>query len=255
MTEKAKHKIRALIVDDEPLARQNIRILLQADPEVEIIGECGSAAAAIKAIREKTPDLVFLDIQMPKMSGFDILKQLDTNQIPIIIFVTAYDEYALKAFEAQALDYLLKPFDDSRFEMAVQRAKSQIAQRQASELSHKLRAVLMDEDQFYADEPSDGSYLTQLMIKTSSRVFFLNVEEIDWIEAADYYVQLHFKGKSHLLRETMNELVAKLNPKKFMRIHRSAIINLDRVKLVQPRASEYVVILSDNTEIKLSRRR
>ena len=251
----AKKKIRALIVDDEPLARRNIRALLSDDAEVEIVGECGSGAQAVKLIQASPPDLLFLDVQMPEMSGFDVLKKIDLGQIPAIIFVTAYDQYALQAFEVQALDYLLKPFDDERFALALSRAKAQIEQREAAGLKKRLLALLEAEAGQRAATPPP-QYEEKFLVKSASRVFFVKADEIDWIEAADYYVCLHIGHQSHLLRETMSEMETKLNPEQFLRIHRSAIVNLSRVKQVEARpGSEYTVTLQDGTSLRLSRSR
>jgi two-component system LytT family response regulator len=248
-----------MIVDDEPLARANLRLLLKEDAEIEIVAEAGSGAEAVLLISKHSPDLLFLDIQMPGMNGFDVLEKIDAARIPAIIFVTAFDQYALRAFEVHALDYLLKPFDDARFEKALRQAKAQIEQREINKLSQKLFALLEDREERQTAEPraADRSrYLTRLMIKSASRIFFLKVEEIDWIGAEDYYVKLHFGRKSHLLRETMNELEAKLDPEKFLRIHRSSIVNLDRIKEMHAHFNgDYVVILHDGTELKLSRSR
>ncbi len=251
-------KIRTLIVDDEPLARQNIRLLLEADPEVEIVGEAGDGAAAVRAIRKLSPDLVFLDVQMPELSGFDALERLDADKLPAIVFVTAFDRYALRAFDVHALDYLLKPFDDARFEKALRQAKSQIGQREISRLSQRLLALLEDRDAQARPPPARraASYLTRLLVKSSGRVFFLKTDDIDWVEAADYYIKLHVGRKSHLLRESMSELESKLDPEKFVRIHRSTIVNLDRVREMHPLfGGEYAVLLHDGTELKLSRSR
>ncbi len=238
-----------MIVDDEPIARRNIRALLSLDPDVEIVNECGSAAKAVKLIQASPPDLLFLDIQMPEMSGFDVLKRIDIDQIPAIIFVTAFDQYALRAFEVHALDYLLKPFDDERFEQALQRAKSQIEQREAARLKKKLLALIDIEER---DRPQ---YEEKFLIRSASRVFFVQADEIDWIEAADYYVRLHSGDHSHMLRETMTELEARLDPEKFLRIHRSAIVNLTRVREAQIKGGECSLILHDGTQLKLSRSR
>lgn len=252
-----------MIVDDEPLARGTIRLLLKTDAEIEIVAEAGSGSEAVELIAEHAPDLLFLDIQMPGMNGFDVLEKIDTASIPAIIFVTAFDQYALRAFEVHALDYLLKPFDDARFEKALRQAKAQIEQREINLLSQKLFALLEDNEGKRNGPPTRAAaaqdrspYLTRLMIKSASRIFFLKVEEIDWIGAEDYYVKLHVGRKSHLLRETMNEMEAKLDPEKFLRIHRSSIVNLDRVKEMHAHFNgDYVVILHDGTELKLSRSR
>src|SRR5215813_244297 len=179
------NKIKTLILDDEPIARRNLRALLRGYPEVELLGECGSGAEAVRMIRSDPPDLLFLDVQMPEMNGFDVLKQIDLSIIPAVIFVTAYDQYALKAFDVQALDYLLKPFDDERFAQAIGRAKTQLEQRSTAGLKERLIALLEGEEkQSTAPAPA---YEEKFLIKSASRIFFLKAEEIDWIEAADYY--------------------------------------------------------------------
>jgi two-component system, LytTR family, response regulator len=245
-------KIKALIVDDEPPARRNLRALLKRDPEIDLIKECGNGKEAVSSIRTLQPDLVFLDVQMPELDGFAVLDQLAGQPLPVIIFVTAYDQYALKAFEVSALDYLLKPFSDERFRKALEQAKRQIAQQDASEIGQKLMQLLGTRE-VIADAPR---YLTRLMVKTTGRVIFVRTEEIDWIEAYDNYIRLHVGGKAHLLRQTMNEVEASLNPEQFARIHRSTIVNLDRIQELHPHFNgEHLVILQDGTELKLSRSR
>jgi two-component system LytT family response regulator len=253
--DRVRKKIKTVIIDDEPIARRNLRVLLEHDSDVEIVGEGGSGMDAIRLIRTKSPDLVFLDIQMPEMNGLEALERLGETSVPAIIFVTAFDQYAIRAFEVHALDYLLKPFDDARFEAALRRAKSQIEQREAGELSKKLFALLEGHRE-PATQPEAAQYQSEFMIKSASRVFFLKADEIDWIEAADYYVRLRAGGQSHMLRETMAELEAKLDPQKFTRIHRSTIVNLDRVKQIEARpGGDYAIILDDGTQLKLSRSR
>jgi two-component system LytT family response regulator len=240
-------KIRALIVDDEPLARERILDLLAADTEVGVVGECGDGLSAVAAIEHHKPDLLFLDVQMPELDGFGVLEAIDETKAPVIVFVTAYDQYALRAFEVHALDYLLKPFDRERFDKAMQRAKHQIARERAGAVNQELVALL-------ADLKARPKPLERLVIKSAGRVFFLRAEEIDWIEAAANYVKLHVGKESHLLRETINGLAAKLDPDKFLRIHRSTIINLERVKELQPWFhGDYVVILKDGTQLTSSR--
>lgn len=250
----ATHKIRTLIVDDEPIARSNLRALLRGSPDVELIGECGSGAQAAKVIQQDPPDLLFLDVQMPEMSGFELLEQIDLGSIPAIIFVTAYDQYAIKAFEVQALDYLLKPFDDERFGLALDRARIQLEQREAAGLKQRLLALLGG-----AETPAvkpKAAYEEKFLIKSASHIFFVKAEEVDWIEAADYYVCLHVGAQSHLLRATMSEMEVKLDPAQFCRIHRSTIVNLSRIREVQSRlGGEYAVILTDGTALRLSRSR
>jgi two-component system LytT family response regulator len=225
-------KIRTLIVDDEPLARSNLAILLRADPEIEIVNECGSGAEAVTEIRKTNPDLVFLDVQMPECDGFDVLELLGQDMPPAVVFVTAYDQYALRAFEAGALDYLLKPFDNARFERALERAKQKITHGRG--LPGKLE---------------------RLAIKSSGQVAFVKVAEIDWIEAADYYACLHVGTKTHLLRRSMAELERELAPDTFCRVHRSTIVNLDRVRGLKLREDgEYEVQLENGIRLPLSRK-
>jgi two-component system LytT family response regulator len=247
----SRHKIKTLIVDDEPIARSNLRALLRGHADVELVGEAGSGAQAIKLIQADPPDLLFLDVQMPEMNGFEVLKRIDLARLPAVIFVTAYDQYALRAFEVQALDYLLKPFDDERFAQALDRARRHIEQREAAGLKQRLLALLEGE----AKTSAPLAYEEKFLIKSASRVFFVKAEEIDWIEAADYYVCLHVGGQSHLLRETMAEMEAKLDPARFCRIHRSTIVNLQRIREVQSHGGEYVVMLANNTALRLSRSR
>jgi two-component system, LytTR family, response regulator len=218
-------------VDDEPLARSNLSVLARRDPEIEIVGECGSGAQALNEIRSVKPDLVFLDVQMPECDGFDVLELLGKDLPPAVIFVTAYDQYALRAFEAGALDYLLKPFDNARFELAVRRAKTKIGLGSAP---RKLERVA---------------------IKSAGQVSFVKVSEIDWIEAADYYACLHVGSKSHLLRRSMSELEEDLDPGLFCRVHRSGIVNLERVRgLKLSEDGDYEVLLDNGASVRLSRR-
>lgn len=239
-------KIQALIVDDEPLARKKIRLLLERELDIEIIGECANGPKAVAAIQKEEPDLLFLDVQMPGLDGFGVLQTIAPEQWPVTIFVTAYDQYALRAFEVNALDYLLKPFDQTRFQTALQRARMHL-QRTAA-FNQQLLALLKD----LKPEPKP---VERLAIKTAGRVYFVSVPEIDWIEAADNYVRLHTGGEAHLLRETMNALETKLDPARFVRIHRSTIINLERIKELKPWFhGEYIVILRDGTQLTLSRR-
>ena len=246
-------KIKTLIVDDEPLARRNLRVLLEKDSQIEIVDECRNGHEAVKAINTHLPDLIFLDIQMPEMDGFDVLARVGPEQIQAIIFVTAFDQYALKAFEVHALDYLLKPFDDERFAQALARAKSQISASEIDKLSQRLLALLEDRK---GSNEQQQSYLTRLMIKTSNRMMLLKVDEIDFIEADGNYAKLHTGRKTHLLREKMNDLEGRLDPAKFVRIHRSIIVNLDRIKEMHPHFNgDYIVVLDDGRQLRLSRSR
>jgi two-component system LytT family response regulator len=225
--------MRALVVDDEALARRNLTVLLNRDPDVGSVTECESGFEAIEAIRKWKPDLVFLDIQMPECGGFDVLEMLGNELPPTIIFVTAYDEYALRAFEAGALDYLLKPFDDARFARALNRAKERLA--------HYV--------------PPQSRTAERLVVRNQGQVLFLNVTDIDWIEAADYYACVHVGSHTHILRRTLSELEEDLGDEKFIRIHRSIIVNLERVRGLQLQAGgEYEVVLDSNIRLKLSRR-
>jgi two-component system LytT family response regulator len=249
-------KIRTLIVDDEPLARRNLRVLLEKDPEIEIVEECRNGREAVKAIETLSPDLIFLDIQMPEMDGFDVLERVGPDHIQAIIFVTAFDQYALKAFDVHALDYLLKPFDDERFAHALQRAKSQIQAHEINRLSSRLLALLEERESERQGSRSEKNYLTRLMIKVSGRVVLLKVDEIDFIEADGNYAKLNVGRKVHLLREKMHDLEGRLDPAKFVRIHRSIIVNLDRIKEMHPHFNgDYIVVLDDGRQLRLSRTR
>jgi two-component system LytT family response regulator len=223
--------IGTVVVDDEPLARANIVNLLRTDPEILVVGECGSGTEAVKAVREQKPSLLFLDVQMPGCDGFGVLEELGADAPPAVVFVTAHDQYALKAFEAEALDYLLKPFDNARFFRVLARAKAMLAQR-----------------------PGEDRRFERIMIRSAGRISFLRAEEIDWIEAADYYSCLHLGARTHLLRRSMADLERDLEPNHFCRIHRSTIVNLSRVRDLRLDAGgEYEVVLRDETRLKVSR--
>ena len=240
-------KIRVLIVDDEPLAREGVRSMLERESDIDIIEECSDGRSAILAIEKQVPDLVFLDVQMPELNGFGVLEALEIKQMPVVIFVTAYDQHALKAFEVHALDYLLKPLDAERFQKALERAKTQIALKKTGKHREQLLELLQD-------LKAEKKILERFVIKNAGRIFFLKATEIDWIEASGNYVRLHVGSESHLLRETMNELETQLDPDKFLRIHRSHIVNIERIKEMQPWfQGEYVVILHDGTRLTLSR--
>src|SRR5215217_6204283 len=239
-------KIKTLIVDDEPLARRNLRVLLERDTQIEILDECRNGREAVKAINTLAPDLIFLDIQMPEMDGFDVLAHVGPENIHAIIFVTAFDQYALKAFDVHALDYLLKPFDDERFAHALKRAKTQIETREIDRLSKRLLALLEERESEGKGSRQRQNYLTRLMIKVSGRVVLLKVDDIDFIEADGNYAKLHVGRKAHLLREKMHDLEGRLDPAKFVRIHRSIIVNLERIKEMHPHFNgDYVVVLED----------
>lgn len=240
-------KIRALIVDDEPLGRERIRTLLRQDTEVEIVGEIADGRAAIAAVVRLKPDLLFLDVQMPEMDGFAVVDAIAEKHLPAIIFVTAYDRYAVQAFDVHALDYLLKSYDRERFESAVARAKEEIRRSREGALNHRVAGLLEDLE-------SRKQRVTRLVIKSAGRIFFLRVEEIDWIEAADNYVRIHAGRDGHLVRETLQSLESRLDPRQFLRIHRSTIVNLDRIRDLKPVFhGDYAVFLRDGTELTLSR--
>jgi two-component system, LytTR family, response regulator len=238
--------IRTLIIDDEPLARRKIREFLKQDREIEIVGECGNGVQAVEVVRSAAPDLLFLDVQMPGMDGFAVLEELDREQLPFVIFVTAYDKYAVKAFEVRALDYLLKPFHRERFAHATARAKAQI-RASASDFSTQIRDLIQE-------LRPPARCLERVIIKTAGTVLFLKTEEIDWISAEENYVRLHCGKSSYLMREKISNLEAQLDPGRFQRIHRSTIVNLDRIlKLHAVSHGDYQVVLQDGTELMLSR--
>jgi two-component system LytT family response regulator len=238
--------VRTLIVDDEPLARQRLRRLLEADPAIAVVGESADGPQAVADLRQLRPDLVFLDVQMPGLDGFGVLQALGDVPLPVVIFVTAHDRYALKAFEVHALDYLLKPFDRARFEAALERAKAQVRQGNAAALNERLQELL----QSAPGRPRPE----RLVVKSGARIYFVRVEDIDWIEAAANYVRLHVGTEDHLLREPLGALEKRLDPARFVRIHRSTIVNLDRVVELQPVFhGDYVLILRDGTELAVSR--
>ncbi|HEY6122189.1 MAG TPA: LytTR family DNA-binding domain-containing protein [Pyrinomonadaceae bacterium] len=239
--------IRVLIVDDEPLARGVLREMLQSDSDVAIVGECVNGKEAVQSIQELTPDLLFLDIQMPEMGGFEVLDALQGTRMPHLVFVTAYDQYAVRAFEVHALDYILKPFDRERFEASWQRAKAQVLREHNGGVEQRILSLL-------EDLKAGTKYLERLVIKSSGRIYFLETNDIDWIQAEGNYVSVHAGKKAHLLRETITSLESQLDPKKFLRIHRSAIVRIDRIKELQPWFhGEYHIVLNDGTELTLSR--
>ncbi len=238
---------RVLIVDDEPLARERIRTLLSEDAGFEIAGEAGDGATAAQAIAALNPDLVFLDVQMPGADGFDVIDAVGADKMPFVVFVTAYDRYALKAFDVHALDYLLKPFDRERFRQALLRANQQIARNNGGEIEKRLAAIVNDL------RPAKGK-TDRFVVKSGGRIFFVRTSEIDWIEAAGNYVKLHVGNDSHLIRETMNAVEGKLSSDMFVRIHRCHIVNIEQVRELQPWFNgEYVVFLKNGTRLTLSR--
>jgi two-component system LytT family response regulator len=241
-------KIRALIVDDEVLARRRLKQFLSEIPDIEVIGECEDGRSALAFITEHAPDLLFLDVQMPVMDGFSLIQELNVNQVPAIIFVTAYDEFALRAFEVHALDYLLKPFNRERFRRAVEHARLQIETAHAADFGQRLKHLLAD---FTLD---DAGHRTRLAVRSNGRTLFISTDEIDWIRAANSYTELHVGRETHLLRETISQLERQLDPRRFVRIHRSTIVNIARIREMSPLFNrDQVLILRDGTRLSVSR--
>lgn len=239
---------RALIVDDEPLARQRIRQMLQGESDVEVLRECANGMEAVDAIETLKPDLVFLDIQMPELDGFGVLESVGPEHMPATIFITAYDQYAVHAFEVNAVDYLLKPFDKERFQKTLQRVREGKAIKGAEGGDGKRMEDLLTEVR------KDQPYLERILVRVGDRQALVKVSQVQWVEAEDNYVRLHVEGGSHLLRQTMNAMAQKLDPHQFRRIHRSAIVNLDYIKELQPWSSgDYLVVMRDGTRLTLSR--
>ena len=246
--------LRALVVDDEKPARKRLTDLLEQEPDVEVVAVCTGGAEAVEAIRQQQPDLVFLDIQMPEVDGFAVLEAIGLDQMPVPIFVTAYQQYALQAFDAHAIDYLLKPYSDERFEVALQRARRYLQADPADPADpaalQRLQALLAD----VRGAAAPASYLDRLVLKSRGRVSFLKVEEIVWVEAAGVYVKVHTAGAVHLHRELLGHLEARLDPQQFVRIHRSTLVNLEHIDALLPDShGEYTVLLDDGTTLKLSR--
>jgi two-component system LytT family response regulator len=253
-------KIRALVVDDEILARKALKAMLNDDPEMEVIAECRNGKEAVNAIRKESPDIVFLDIQMPEMDGFQVIEEVGVSGMPVTVFVTAFDKYALRAFEAHALDYLLKPFDHDRFDTVLLRAKTFVRQQKLGEINESLFAVLKDlkpksnESPLETDKGAHKDPIDRVVIKSGGRIYFLRIEEIDWVEGTSNYLSLHSASGTHLIRETMGNFHAKLDSRKFLRIHRSTIVNIERIKDIRPLfKGEYVITLTSGKRLKASR--
>ena len=240
-------KTRVLIVDDEALARERVRKLLGSEPDVEVVGECGNGPDAITFIQGERPDLVFLDVQMPEVSGFDVLRALPPENLPAVIFVTAHDQHAIEAFEVHALDYLLKPFKRARFQEAVRRAVEHVQARDAAGMNRQLAEWLRA-------TKTAPSYLNRIAVKSDDRTIFIKVEEIDYVESASNYVVLCTRSGNHVLRDTLTNLETRLPPKLFLRISRSVIVNLDAVKELQPGLQgEHIVILHGGKQLAMTR--
>jgi two-component system LytT family response regulator len=241
-------RIKVLIADDELLARKFIRRMLKQDPEVEIVAECNNGADAVTMIRKEKPDLVFLDVQMPEMNGFAVLDAVKLDHLPEIIFTTAYEAYAVRAFELHALDYLLKPFDQVRFKAALRYAKERFHSQQ-DEARHLQIGSLLESMR------AQQQYLDRIIIRADGRITFLHTREIDWIEADDKYLHLHTEKGARLVRQTLTAMESQLDPKKFVRVHRSTMVNVDRIKELQPLFNgEHSLILENGTRLTLSRK-
>jgi two-component system LytT family response regulator len=247
-------KIRAMIVDDESPAREGIKLRLKEFPDVEVVGECSSGKEAVSAIGALQPDLLFLDIQMPEMNGFEILRAIGLSSVPVVIFITAYDTHAIEAFEVHALDYLLKPINDDRFRAAVRFARSALTHRSFGLYAHKLQSAVNEyltvardnsEERSGGGSSTEKGYLSRLMIKTKGEISMISVREIDWIESAGDYVYVHVQSRKHIVRQTLASLEKMLDPRHFVRIHRSTLVNLEH--------GDYDVYLRTGTKLKLSR--
>lgn len=261
--------IRALVLDDEEIGRRGVRLLLDDDPDVEVVGEAATAEQAVEAIRHEQPDLLFLDVQLGSRDGFSVLRELEAGEMPLVVFATAHDRYALQAFEHHAVDYLLKPFSDDRFSEALGRAKNRLRQSQLEEVRRRVARVLSDVEELRGGPgdggtfgtgsgetpaPEEGGALRRIMVRSSSKVHFVDVDDVDWIEAAGDYVRLHAGQRSHLHRDTMHRLEKRLDSTEFVRIHRSAIVRLDRIAFVRfDESGGHRVVLGDGTEHSLSR--
>ena len=239
--------IQTLIIDDVQLARERLKRCLGGEPEVQIVGECDNGAEAVASIRALSPDLIFLDVQMPALDGFGVLDALQGERTPAVIFVTAYNEYAIRAFDVNALDYLLKPVDCARLSKAVERAKSQLAQP-SDDLDSRFRAML-------EDLKAGSKFLKRLTIKLTGHTILLPIDEIDWIESYGNYLKLHTGRESHLIRGTMQSLESRLDPEKFVRVHRSTIVNIEKIKEIYPRSNgDQDLVLQNGQQLMLSRK-
>ncbi len=242
------NRIRAFVVDDEPPARRRLIEFLEKEPDIELGGAFGDGASAMAAISREKPDLLFLDVQMPDFDGFELLDRLEPERRPILVFVTAYDTYALKAFEVRALDYLLKPFSDERFEAALARARERVRSREREAIGEKVLTLVA--------APPGRPYVSRLVVRNRGQVLFLDVSDVEWIEAAGVYATIHEGGREHLVRESLAAIEARLDPARFARIHRSAIVALDRVsELRLDERGRCRVVLRDGTHLPLSRQR
>jgi two-component system LytT family response regulator len=245
--------VRALLVDDEPLALENLRVALEAHDDIDVVGVAGDGRSAVRLIQELDPDLLFLDVQMPDMDGFAVLRALEHVEPPEVVFVTAYDAHAVRAFEVHALDYLLKPFDDVRFDDCARRAIDRVRTRQQGELRSAVRALL---EQLAPASAlgTDHGYITRITVRTGSTLTFVPVSDVDWFNSAGNYVRIHLRDREHLVRATLSDLTRQLDPRVFVRIHRSTIVNVTRIREVQPwLGGDYLAVLHDGRRLKVSR--
>lgn len=257
-------RIRALVADDEPLARDGLAAMLAADPEIELVATCADGMSAIQSIRRWRPELAFLDVQMPKRDGFQVLAELAPADRPVVVFATAFDQHAIRAFEFAAIDYLLKPFSDARFATALQRAKAEVRKAQTTDLDQRVEQLLhfvrelAGEPVHAAGTPAaDGTgaeYAERIVLKTGADLHFIKTKDVVWVEAQGDFVKVHLTGQAQLVRETLQAIEQKLEPRKFVRIHRSFIVNLEHVRKVTPALyGDYVVLMSDGAKLRLSR--
>jgi two-component system LytT family response regulator len=243
--------VRTVIADDEQLARRKLRILLDAEPQVQVVAECHDGSQTLAAIRACHPDLLLLDIQMPDLDGFQVLSEISPEDMPAVIFTSAYDQYAIRAFEAHALDYLLKPFDQGRLHRAIERARFELRQSKERKITDRILELLT---QVKSDQRPVPEFDGRLVIKTKGRIVFLSLDEIDWVEAAANYVRLNVGKESYLFRETISRTSERLNPNHFIRIHRSMIVNVRKIKeLIPVNSGEYIVVLKSGKELSCSR--
>ncbi|HKW49914.1 MAG TPA: response regulator [Gemmatimonadaceae bacterium] len=244
--------LRAIIADDEPLARRGVRQLLASQPDIEVVGEARNGRETVHLVRSLHPDLLFLDVQMPELDGFGVLATLGSSALPAVIFVTAYDHFAVRAFDAHALDYLVKPIEEARFIEAIQRTRDRMHSLAAIELSRRLSALISDRERQYLTSQLRS---TRLVVPTSTGELLLDAQEIDWIEADDYYAAIHARGRRHLMRQSLAVLERRLDPTQFVRAHRGAIVNIERVRELRADHGDTVLVLRDGSRVPVSRRR
>lgn len=247
--------MRVLLVDDEPLALENLRVALAAHPDIEVVGQAGDGRAAVRLVHTLDPDLLFLDVQMPDMDGFAVLRELEHIEPPEVVFVTAFDEHAVRAFEVHALDYLLKPFDDARIDECARRAVRHVRARRDGALRHAVRTLLEHVAPASTGlAPDRAGYIERITVRNASGIIFLAVSDVDWFNAAGNYVRIHVRDGEHLVRATLSDLARQLDPRVFIRIHRSTIVNIARIREVQPwLGGDYIAVLHDGRKLKVSR--